>query len=159
MEKCACEGCCAVPGYHNPDDPEEKEFDIGGENRVRGHIDHSKKMIIHDGIDELAEMCVIEEDGVPADARLIGKFVQSEEFPMMFMWEWGHALQIEDALTIEELSQVPWTNNLDSTIDYDCKVGMIITYVFAIIENIRRHYKKPIYGNDIENGAEFYLGK
>ena len=38
-------------------DPDEMEFDLGGENLMKGKIDHSKRCIQHEGLEEMADLC------------------------------------------------------------------------------------------------------
>jgi hypothetical protein len=161
MEKCGNDGCCVVKGYENPGDPEEQAFDIGGENYVKGKINRSKKMIVDEGLQGLANSLANHldenEEPVPEDSKMIGRFSPPDEFPGYVMWKWAHALDVDNPVSLEDLLEINWTNNLDSTVDYKEDVGMMTKYALALVENVRLHYKKPIFTKYVEEICEFYI--
>lgn len=144
-----CQNCSVVPGYKNPNDPEEQEYDLGGENRIHGKINHEKKMIDLRDVCEIVasitdEAIVIEE--IKDEMQMIC-FVEEAEFNEYIEFSWGHATD-KKALTMDELEKIAWTSNLDSMVDYKVPVVMPLMILFAILENIRRHYKKTIFRKD-----------
>ncbi len=144
-----CTNCCMVPDYNNPND-------LGGENRIHGKINYEKKMIIHNGMEELAVLIVNQNEKLISTDQVEGLkmicIVKDCEFEDVVEFSWGHATK-NDAFTMEELEKVPWTNNLDSVVDYKVPLIMPAVYAFAILASINRHFKKRI----CENDGTFYI--
>ena len=145
-----------VPDYHNPNNPDEKEFDLGGENRIHGKINYEKKMIIHDGIEELAALIVNQNEKLISTNKVDGLkmicAVKDCEFEDFIEFSWGHATE-NDAIPMKELEKIEWTNNFDSVVDYKVPFVMPAMYVFAILATIQSHFKKII----SENNNTFYI--
>lgn len=62
-----------------------------------------------------------------------------------------------ESISHTELEKIEWTNNFDSIIDYATHVGMQLVFIFAIIENVRLHYKKSIYVQETDEETQFYI--
>ena len=140
-------------------DPDEMEFDLGGENLMKGKIDHSKRAIEHAGLEDMADACAsrVYNLDTPEDALLICTMIPDEEYPSMVNFKWGYSVQ-DKCVPLADLKKIDWSNNLDTIVDYEKGVGMPPMYPFAIVQVVKSHYKKDgIYTEEKDDGLRFYI--
>ena len=69
---------------------------------------------------------------------------------------WGYVKNISNAISLDELREINYENNLDSTIDYTSNVITLIDIIFPLIECIRKHYQYThVYIHKIDSSEQY----